>query len=43
MPGALTEALFITNDTEAALLADNKVIKALAAGYTRAINQYFNS
>ncbi|NWJ46040.1 MAG: N-acetylmuramoyl-L-alanine amidase [Chloroflexi bacterium] len=41
MPGALTEALFITNDTEANLLRDNKTIKALAEGYTRAIQQYF--
>lgn len=42
MPGALTEALFITNDTEAALLEDNKVITALARGYAEAIEGYFN-
>jgi len=41
MPGALTEVLFITNDTEANLLKDSKTIKALAEGYTRAIQQYF--
>lgn len=42
MPGALTEALFITNDTEARLLADTKIIKALASGYSKAINEYFH-
>ncbi len=42
MPGVLTEALFISNDTEARLLTDSKTIKALAMGYTKAIDQYFH-
>jgi N-acetylmuramoyl-L-alanine amidase len=41
MPGALTEVLFITNDTEANLLRNSKTIRALAEGYTRSIQQYF--
>jgi N-acetylmuramoyl-L-alanine amidase len=42
MPGALTETLFISNDTEATLLADTKVINAIARGYSEAIESYFS-
>ncbi|HEX2911610.1 MAG TPA: N-acetylmuramoyl-L-alanine amidase [Chloroflexia bacterium] len=41
MPGALTEALFITNDEEASVLRNPKAIAALAGGYATAIQEYF--
>jgi N-acetylmuramoyl-L-alanine amidase len=41
MPGALTEALFISNDTEANLLRDSKTITALANAYAKAVEDYF--
>lgn len=40
MPGALTETLFITNDTEAALLNSDKVQDKLADGFADAIEEY---
>jgi N-acetylmuramoyl-L-alanine amidase len=43
MPGVLTEALFITNDVEARLLTDERIIKALSESYSRAIIQYFHA
>jgi N-acetylmuramoyl-L-alanine amidase len=41
MPGALAETLFISNDHEAALLADAKVQDKLASGFANAIEEYF--
>lgn len=41
MPGALNEALFISNDTEAALLQKPQVIDALANAYAAAVQDYF--
>lgn len=43
MPGALTEALFITNDQEAAILNSSQGVDAFAGAYVKAINEYFNS
>lgn len=42
MPGVLTEILFLSNNTEAGLLGQDVVLEQLAAGYSRAINNYFN-
>ncbi|HEY8598203.1 MAG TPA: N-acetylmuramoyl-L-alanine amidase [Thermomicrobiales bacterium] len=41
LPIVLTEALFETNPTERALLADDATIGRLADGYLRAIDAYF--
>ncbi len=41
MPGALGESLFLSNPTEAALLAQDAVQDAIAQGYFRGISRYF--
>jgi N-acetylmuramoyl-L-alanine amidase len=41
MPGALGEALFMSNDEEAAILASEEGQWALARGYTAAVEAYF--
>ncbi len=41
LPIVLTEALFETNPTERALIADDATIARLAEGYVRAIESYF--
>ena len=41
LPIVLTEALFETNPTERALIADDATIGRLADGYVRAIDAYF--
>lgn len=41
MPGALSEALFISNPTEAWLLAQPRIHAALADAFADAIDQYF--
>jgi len=41
MPGALTESLFMSNDVEAALLADDSVRQRLGEAYADAILAYF--
>jgi len=43
LPIVLTEALFETNPTERALIADDATIARLAAGDARAIDEYFAS
>jgi N-acetylmuramoyl-L-alanine amidase len=43
MPGALTESLFITNDTEATILSSNKGVAAIAGGYAKAVEEYFSN
>jgi N-acetylmuramoyl-L-alanine amidase len=43
LPIVLTEALFETNATERALIADDATIARLAEGYARAIDAYFAS
>lgn len=42
MPGVLTEALFITNDTEANILNSTKGVNAFAGAYVKAIDEYFD-
>jgi N-acetylmuramoyl-L-alanine amidase len=41
MPGALGEALFVSNDTEAALLQREDVKQGIAMGYRNGIEAYF--
>ncbi len=41
LPIVLTEALFETNPTERALIADDATVARLAEGYVRAIDAYF--
>ena len=41
LPIVLTEALFETNPTERALIADDATIARIAEGYARAIDAYF--
>jgi N-acetylmuramoyl-L-alanine amidase len=41
MPGALGETLFVTNETEAALLATKRIQQAIALAYARAVDKYF--
>ncbi|MGN6360052.1 MAG: N-acetylmuramoyl-L-alanine amidase [Thermomicrobiales bacterium] len=43
LPIVLTEALFETNPTERALIADDATIARLAEGYARAVDAYFGS
>jgi N-acetylmuramoyl-L-alanine amidase len=42
MPGALGESLYLTNPTEASLLAEDTFLSALAQGYFKGIEGYFN-
>jgi N-acetylmuramoyl-L-alanine amidase len=41
MPAALGESLFMTNDADAAMLAQDRTQQAIAQGYYNAIIQYF--
>ncbi len=41
MPGALGETLYLSNPTEAALLADDAILSAIARGYYDGIQAYF--
>jgi len=41
MPAALGESLFLTNDADAAMLAQDRTQQAIAQGYFNAIIQYF--
>jgi len=41
MPSALVEGLFLSNPREAALLAQDATLDALASGYAEAIREYF--
>ncbi len=41
MPGILGESLFLSNPYEASLLAQDKIRLAIASGYQRGINRYF--
>ncbi len=41
MPGALGESLFLSNPTEAPLLAQDAIQDAIAQGYFRGISRYF--
>jgi N-acetylmuramoyl-L-alanine amidase len=41
MPGALGEALFVSNDTEAALLQRDDVKQRIAEGYRDGVEAYF--
>ena len=41
MPGALGETLFLTNDTEAALLATKAIQQVIALAYARGVDDYF--
>ena len=41
MPGILGESLFLSNPHEARLLAQDKIRLAIASGYQRGINRYF--
>jgi N-acetylmuramoyl-L-alanine amidase/LysM repeat protein len=41
MPGALVEGAFLTNADDAALIKQERFLDALAMGYARAIEQYF--
>jgi N-acetylmuramoyl-L-alanine amidase len=43
LPIVLTEALFETNPTERALIADDETIARLAVGYARAVDAFFAS
>ena len=41
MPGALGETLFVTDDTEAALLAITHIQQSIALAYKRGVDDYF--
>jgi N-acetylmuramoyl-L-alanine amidase len=41
MPGIIMESLFVTNDTEAALLQRNDIRSAIAKGYKDGVDTYF--
>ena len=41
MPGVIMESLFVTNDTEAALLHRDDVKDAIAQGYKTGVDRYF--
>lgn len=41
MPGVLGESLFVSNPYEASLLAQDRIRLAIARGYQRGINRYF--
>ena len=41
IPAVLTEALFETNPTERALIADDTTLSEFASAYVRAIDAYF--
>ena len=41
MPGIIGEALYLTNDDDANALRQDRVLEALARGYSEAIKQYF--
>ena len=43
MPGALGEALFVSDASEAALLRDDRFLQAEAAAYRDAVTQYFQA
>jgi N-acetylmuramoyl-L-alanine amidase len=43
MPGALGETLYLTNPTEATLLANDAILSAIATGYYNGIVEYFTS
>jgi hypothetical protein len=43
MPGALGETLYLTNPTEAAWLAQDSMLTAIARGYYEGIVAYFDS
>jgi N-acetylmuramoyl-L-alanine amidase len=42
MPGMIGEALFVSNDTEAALLQRDEIRQAIAQGYKDGIDEYFS-
>ena len=42
MPGIIVEALFVTNDREAALLQRDDVRDAIAQGYKNGVDRYFH-
>jgi N-acetylmuramoyl-L-alanine amidase len=42
IPGALGESLFLSNEADAAMLAKESTLDAIAQGYYNAIVQYFN-
>ncbi len=43
MVGALAEGAFLTNDSDASMLKQDKFLDAMAAGYAQAIQQWFQS
>ena len=42
MPGAVIEALFLSNDEDAAFIKTGRAIDAIVAAYEKAISQYFD-